>query len=305
MVSVLLAAYNGERFIKAQLDSLLSQSLEEMEIVYSDDGSTDETLAILQSYEKEFPQKIRGIYGKPAKSAQGNFFKLLTNVTSDYYMLCDQDDIWFPDKAELTLKEMKRMEAMEKSPAPVLVHSDLSVTDERAHIRHLSLARYQNIAVSDNRFSHYLVENNITGNTIMINQVFKALLSYTPEECVMHDWWLGLLASCFGKIAYIDKPLTLYRQHGGNQLGAASGMEQVLRRKGNREDVKENYKRMFRQAGLFYDHFRDQMTLEQRETIQQFLKLPSMNRREKIQTILKYQFVKSTPLRTLGQMLSI
>lgn len=305
MVSVLLAAYNGERYIKAQLDSLLSQSLEEMEIVYSDDGSTDGTLGILQSYEKEFPRKIRGICGKPAKSAQGNFFKLLTNVSSDYYMLCDQDDIWFPDKVELTLKEMKRMEAMEHGPAPILVHSDLSITDERAHIRHLSLARYQNIAVNDNRFSHYLVENNITGNTIMINQAFKELLSYIPEECVMHDWWMGLLASCFGKIAYIDKPLTLYRQHGGNQLGAASGAKQAIRRKGGREAVKDNYKRLFCQAGLFYDHFKDDMTPDQRETVEQFLKLPSMSRWEKIQTIIKYQFVKSTPLRTLGQMLSI
>ena len=305
MVSVLLAAYNGERFIRSQLDSLLSQSFKDLEIVYSDDGSTDGTLEILQSCEKEFPHRIRGIYGEPGGNAQGNFFKLLSRVSGEYLMLCDQDDIWLPDKVEVTLKEMKRMEEQYQNTTPILVHSDLSVTDQEANIRHRSLARYQKIAVNDNRFSHYLVENNITGNTIMINRAFQELLSDIPDECVMHDWWLGLLASCFGKISYIDRPMTLYRQHGENQVGAAGAVEQAIRRKGGRETVKENYRKLFRQAENFYDYYKMRMTPEQRETLEQFLRLPSMNRGEKIRTIIKYQFVKSTPLRTLGQMLSI
>lgn len=305
MVTVLLAAYNGERFIREQMDSLLSQSLEELEIVYADDGSTDGTLAVLQAYEKAHPKKIRGISGKPAGSAQGNFFKLLANAAGEYTMLCDQDDIWLPDKAALTLKEMKRMEALYGADTPLLVHSDLAVADQNAEIRHPSLVKYQKIAVNDNRFSHYLVENNITGNTIMVNPAFRQFFSYIPEECAMHDWWLGLLASCFGEISYLDRPLTLYRQHEENQLGAASGVEQAVRRGGNREAVKENYRAMFRQAELFYCHYGERMTPEQRETSEQFLKLPAMSRGKKIQTIIKYKFVKSTLLRTLGQMLFI
>ena len=305
MVSVLLAAYNGERFIKAQLDSLLSQSLEDLEIVYSDDGSEDRTLEILKSYEKEFPHKIRGIYGEPSGSAQGNFFRLLSSVSGEYLMLCDQDDIWLPDKAEVTLKEMKRMEDQYQNTTPILVHSDLSVTDQDANILHSSLARYQKIAVNDNRFSHYLVENNITGNTVMINRAFQELLSYIPDECVMHDWWLGLLASCFGKISYIDRPMTLYRQHEGNQVGAAGAVKQLIKRKGKRRTVKDNYRKIYRQAEVFYHQYNMQMTPEHKNTLELYLRLPFMSRKEKIQTIIKYQFVKSTPLRTLGQMLSI
>lgn len=305
MVTVLLAAYNGERFIKEQLNSLIHQTLEELEIVYSDDGSTDGTRAILQSYEERYPKKVRGISGKPTGSAQGNFFKLLAEAAGEYTMLCDQDDIWLPDKAALTLKEMKRMEDQYGNDTPVLVHSDLTVIDQRSQVLHESLVKYQKIAVNDNRFSHYLVENNITGNTIMVNQAFRQFFSYIPEECAMHDWWLGLLASCFGKISYIDDPLTMYRQHGENQLGAASGMAQIMRRKGDREAVNDNYRKMFRQAELFYRHYGGQMTPEQRITVEQFLQLPAMNRGKKIYTILKYQFEKSTPLRTLGQMLFI
>lgn len=305
MVSVLLAAYNGAAFIREQMDSILSQTVEDVKIVFSDDGSSDGTLEILKEYERRFPDRVRGLYGEATGSPQGNFFRLLTSVTDDYVMLCDQDDVWLPDKVEATLKEMKRMEARYGVKTPVLVHTDLAVTDKEGKILHPSMARYQKIAVSDNRFSHYLVENNITGNTVMLNKAFGKLFHCIPLECAMHDWWLGLLASCFGRIAYLDRPLVRYRQHGGNQLGAQSGLLQLVRFQGKRERVRKNYQRMFSQARLFDEYYGDKLSPKQRETIKAFLRLPSMSRLGKIRTIVKYQLVKSTWLRTLGQMFSI
>lgn len=306
MVTVLLAAYNGEAYIRQQLDSILNQTYKELAIVISDDLSTDYTPGILKEYEQKHPDRVRCLRNEKASgSPQNNFFRLLREVSDEYVMLCDQDDIWLPDKTEVTLKEMKRLEKQWGKEVPLLVHGDLSVTDQSGNIRHKSMVQYQKIAVKDNRFSHYLVENNITGNTVMINQGFSPYLSYIPETCMMHDWWLGLVASCFGKISYIDRPLLLYRQHESNQVGSKSGIRQYAERLTHKDRVRQQYRNMFLQAELFLDRYGTEMAREQRVTLEQFINLQSMNRMQKIHTIWKYKFYKSTLIRTFGQMLSI
>ncbi|MDR0924966.1 MAG: glycosyltransferase family 2 protein [Hungatella sp.] len=306
MVSVLLASYNGEKYIREQLDSILSQTFSDLSIVISDDLSTDGTPSIIREYEEQYPGRVRSLKNRERSgSAQNNFFRLLTSVSDEYVMLCDQDDVWLPDKAEVTLREMKRLEAAWGAEVPLLVHGDLSVTDKTGNILHNSMAEYQKIAVHNNRFSHYLVENNITGNTVMINRAFLRFFAEIPKECVMHDWWLGLLASCFGRISYIDRPLVLYRQHGENQMGSKSGKEQYVERILNQDRIRENYRKMFVQAQMFLKLYGNEMSREQREVLEHFTGLPGKNRAEKIYTIWKYRLMKSTHMRTLGQMFSI
>ncbi len=306
MVSVLLASYNGEKYIREQLDSILNQTFSDLSIVISDDLSTDGTPAIIREYEEQYPGRVRSLRNSERSgSAQNNFFRLLKSEADDYIMLCDQDDVWLPDKVEVTLREMKKLEAEWGEAVPLLVHGDLSVTDKEGGILHQSMAEYQKIAVYDNRFSHYLVENNITGNTVMINRALLEFIADVPKECVMHDWWLGLLASCFGRISYIDHPLVLYRQHGENQMGSKSGKEQYAERIRNQDAVRENYRKMFAQAQMFLKLYGNEISLEQREVLEHFIKLPEKNRAEKIYTIWKYKLMKSTLIRTLGQMLSI
>jgi len=306
MVSVLLASYNGEKYVREQLDSILNQTFSDLSIVISDDLSADGTPAIIREYEEQYPGRVRSLRNSERSgSAQNNFFRLLKSAADDYIMMCDQDDIWLPDKVEVTLREMKKLEAEWGEAVPLLVHGDLSVTDKEGGILQKSMAEYQKIAVHDNRFSHYLVENNITGNTVMINRALLGFLADVPKECVMHDWWLGLLASCFGRITYIDRPLVLYRQHGENQMGSKSGKEQYAERIRNQDAVRENYRKMFAQAQLFLKLYGNEMSLEQREILEHFIKLPEKNRAEKIYTIWKYKLMKSTLIRTLGQMLSI
>jgi glycosyltransferase involved in cell wall biosynthesis len=306
MVTILLATYNGEAYIRQQLDSLLNQTHKELGILISDDQSTDRTPEIINEYKKKYPKQIQSlIHIKPSGSPQNNFFRLLSAADDDYIMLCDQDDIWLPDKVEVTLKEMKRLESQWGKDLPLLVHGDLSVTDEEGTIRHPSMAKFQKIAVYDNRFTHYLVENNITGNTIMINRSFLPFFSYLPKQCMMHDWWLGLLASCFGKISYIDRPLLLYRQHGSNQVGSKGGLEQYVTRLTQKERSKEQYRNMFLQARSFLKQYGKDMDEEKKEALEQFVQLPNRSRLNKMRIILKYKFYKSTVIRTFGQMLSI
>ena len=306
MITVLLAAWNGEKYLREQMDSLLGQTNQEFTILISDDCSTDRTPEIISEYESRFPDRVKSLKNlKPSGSARDNFFRLLKAASDEYLMFCDQDDIWLPDKVEVTIKEMKKMENVWGRDMPLLVHTDLSVTDQAGTVVYPSMARYQKIGVYDNRTSHYLVENNITGNTMMINRSLKDLMVDIPKTCVMHDWWLGLMASCFGKITYIDRPLVLYRQHGSNQVGAKSGMKQLSERRNSREKVRENYRGLFGQAKAFFSIYRQYMTPDQRELFEEFLKLCKRSRAGKIRTILKYKLFKSTRVRTLGQMFSI
>lgn len=309
MVTVLLASYNGEKYIAAQLESVLNQTLSGLSVLISDDLSSDGTPAVIKEYEARYPGRVRSLENsRSSGGARNNFFCLLkeaAHLPDPYVMLCDQDDVWLPDKAEAALAEMKAMEAKWGEGIPLLVHSDLSVTDKDGGILHKSMVKYQKIAVHDNRFSHYLVENNITGNTVMINRPLLQLLKEFPGECVMHDWWLGLLASCFGKISCIDRPLVLYRQHGDNQVGSKSGRQQYAERLQNREKSRENYRKMFAQARQFLKLYGNEMPEKNRRTLEHFIGLEEKNRAEKIYTIWKYRLVKSTPVRTLGQMLSI
>ncbi|WP_170313325.1 glycosyltransferase family 2 protein [Lacrimispora amygdalina] len=306
MITVLLAAWNGEKYLKEQMESLLGQTNQEFTILISDDGSTDRTPEIISEYENRFPDRIKSLKNiKPSGSARDNFFRLLKAASDEYLMFCDQDDIWLPDKVEVTFTEMKKMEKEWGRDMPLLVHTDLSVADQAGAVLYPSMARYQKIGVYDNRTSHYLVENNITGNTMMINRSLKNLMVDIPKTCIMHDWWFGLIASCFGKISYIDRPLVLYRQHGSNQVGAKSGMKQLSERRNSREKVRDNYGSLFEQAKAFLSIYGQYMTPDQRELFEEFLKLCKRSRAGKIKTILKYKLFKSTRVRTLGQMLSI
>lgn len=306
MITVLLAAWNGEAYLKEQMESLLRQTNQEFTILISDDGSSDRTPQIITEYENWFPDRVVSLKkGKPTGSAKDNFFRLLEAASDEYLMFCDQDDIWLPDKVEVTLREMKKMEKRWGRDMPLLIHSDLSVMDQSGTVISPSMARYQKIGVNDNRPSHYLVENNITGNTMMINRSLKNLVVQIPKTCVMHDWWLGLVASCFGKISYIDKPLVRYRQHGTNQVGAKSGIKQLSQRIGRREKIRENYHSLFEQAESFLSIYGQSMTDGQLELFREFIKLSGRRRAGKIKTIIKYKLFKSTRVRTLGQMFSI
>ena len=245
MVTILLATLNGEKYLKAQLESIAAQTYENWQLVVGDDGSTDQTLEILKEFQKEHPNQVT-IYenNPPFGSAKGNFINLLRNSYGPHFMFCDQDDVWKRDKIYLTLQKMEALETRYGDKVPILVHSDLSVVDENLEMVAESFFQYANLPkrVMLNRL---IVQNSVTGCTVMINRCLQQFfLRQLPiPKIIMHDYWAALSAKVFGKIGFVNEPTMLYRQHGHNSVGAKDAMN-VKFLYGRLKEGKNSYRRM-------------------------------------------------------------
>lgn len=221
-VQVLLATYNGARFLREQIDSVLEQTYPWLEVLERDDGSTDDTMAILEEYARCVPERVSLLRdGERSGSAKGNFLRLLAASNAPYVCLCDQDDVWLPEKVSAGLEAMRRLEAEYGKDGPLLVFSDLRVVDERLRKLHPSLWRHEGLdPAAVHRLRSMLGQNVVTGCTAMLNRRLVELALQMPDETPMHDRWIGLLATALGHACYLSEPLVLYRQHGGNVVGA-------------------------------------------------------------------------------------
>lgn len=302
MVTVLLAVYNGEKYLKEQIDSILTQTVKDIKIVIRDDGSCDGSPLIIDDYCNRYPQIISKLEGAPTGSAKQNFAKLFKNCDSDYIMFCDQDDVWLPEKIEKTLAAMQDAEKNDKS-IPVLVHTDLKVVDESLNVISPSFFDFQKLIQDDITLPKLLVQNYVTGCTVMINRALKEKCGNIPEDCIMHDWWLALAAVLFGKLICVAEPTMLYRQHESNQVGAKAsyGIAFIKRKLATLDKVRENYNATYRQAKSLLDCYGDVLGEQQKEIIEIYCKIPLMNKLKKIRTMQKYGFKKCTRLRVVGQ----
>ena len=229
-IAVLLSTYNGEKFLGEQLDSLLAQSHKNFILVVRDDGSRDRTVSILESYAGDHPERIHFLSrdGVNMGASAGFAFlvgyvlknKSLLRLKSTYMMFCDQDDKWFPEKIEKLLAAMLATEADNDSTLPIIVHSDLEVVSEQNMVIAKSLISYQGLEIERNSFPNLVISNLVTGCTALINEPLAEKALPIPEKAIMHDWWLALVATAFGKLVYLDIPLVHYRQHGNNTIGA-------------------------------------------------------------------------------------
>lgn len=219
-IDVLLATYNGAKYLEEQIESLLGQTFTDFRIIARDDGSTDNTLAILTRYSEKYGNKFWIISDEqPSGSAQGNFARLTDLSDADYTMYCDQDDYWHPGKIEMTYAAMRKAEESNRE-VPVLVHCDLQVVDSDRNVMSRSFWAYQGLNPHMAETNHLVVQSNITGCTVMINRVLREKAQPFPNTMIMHDWWLGLIAAISGRIVAIDTPLIDYRQHETNDTGA-------------------------------------------------------------------------------------
>ena len=224
MIYILLATYNGEKYLREQLDSLFNQTYQEWILWIHDDNSTDSTELIINEYVDRYPDKI--IYlndGVRCGGAKENFSYLLEKIDDnyDYVMFCDQDDVWINDKIKKTLFKMYELELISTRIVPLGVFSDLSVVNENLNVISRSMWSQQKLnPVFCKNVFRLSTCNVITGCTFMVNK--NAVNIYTlTETALMHDWLFGILIlKSGGSICFINEPLVLYRQHNSNVCGA-------------------------------------------------------------------------------------
>jgi len=216
-----MATYNGEKYIKEQLDSLQAQNYKKWTLYIRDDCSTDNTINILKDYQKREP-RIQLLPSSPANiGALGNFNCLMSAASGKYFMFCDQDDIWFTDKIKKSLDLMKNREKRYGKDFPILIHTDCKVIDSTRRLVAPSFMQFQHMQHEEKSPLRVLMTQNfVTGCTVMINKSLLSACLPVPSQALMHDWWIALVAAAVGKIFYLPQKTMLYRQHGKNVAGA-------------------------------------------------------------------------------------
>jgi rhamnosyltransferase len=232
---ILLGTYNGADYIAEQIQSIQKQSVTEWVLLIRDDGSTDDTVAIIRQITSG-DTRIRIVDDNAGNlGVVRNFGRLMTlarDEDAEVIFFADQDDVWRPDKMELQLTRLRQMEGTSASSPPILVHSDLSVVDRNLQRLCESFMAYQGIANERRQpLKTLLVQNFVTGCATVVNRPLLELALPVPEGVLMHDWWLALCAAAFGEIGFVEEPTVSYRQHGRNEVGAKSfwGMLNPLR----------------------------------------------------------------------------
>ncbi len=223
-IRIVLSTFNGSRFIGQQIKSIQEQSISNWELLVRDDGSTDGTQALLKEF-ASLDSRIKVVEGEAKNLGPTQSFAYLMKVASDsdYLFFCDQDDFWLPSKIAMSLKAIKEIESSESTTIPIAVHSDLSICDENLNIVVHSMKKDSRAksAPNINLFMPLLAQNFVTGCTLGVNQALLKASLPIANEALMHDWWIALIASALGKIAFIPEALVKYRQHGKNASGTA------------------------------------------------------------------------------------
>ena len=306
-IDILLATYNGEKYLDQQIISILEQQYSNWRLIIRDDGSSDSTLQILSKYLQTYPEKIQLLddsFDRLGPSA--SFDKLLHYSTASYVAFCDQDDIWLPNKLLLLKQRMSQIEGIHGHEVPVLVHSDLEVVDDSINKLSDSFWSYQKINPSKMQsLEKLLVQNCVTGCAAMANRSLVNSALPIPHSAIMHDWWFALLAVSLGKIESVDMATVKYRQHAGNDTGAKKwGLGFILtsmlrRRKLYRESLLETRE----QAIALIESGR--LDAKQNEIVSSYIDLFARNWLNRRRIITSMGFYKYGIVRNIALMLWI
>lgn len=215
-IDILMATYNGETYVKEQIESILQQTHTNFRLIISDDASTDNTKKILREFEQK-DDRIKVYYQEENMGYVKNFEFLLKKVENELYALADQDDIWLPNKIEKSLANMKENDSD-------LVFCDLILIDEKGDKIADSFWKNKKLnkkIKKDKKCEGLRLNNYITGCTILSKKEFLPYILPIPKNSkyLIHDYWIAIVVSLKGKISYLKEPYVKYRQHESNQVG--------------------------------------------------------------------------------------
>ncbi len=275
-ITVLLATWQGGRFLDEQLRSLREQAGPPVSILARDDGSSDDTVAILDRWSANQPDWLERLPGDGVRrGAVGNFAALLAACRSSYGMFCDQDDRWHADKVARSFDLLQGLERIHGADTPILVHGDARLIDAEGCPLPGTLAGQQHHRLEDAaRPEREVMHNHVTGCTTMFNRALIDLAVPVPEAAIWHDWWLGLIASTCGVVAVVPGLLLDYRQHGGNAVGAGAWRwSSMARRLGS---VRDRTRRVAAQASAVLERCHSRLDGSQKALLEACAALPSI-----------------------------
>lgn len=306
-VQILLATYNGEQFLQQQIESLLQQTYTDFTILIRDDGSTDKTLEIIESYQQKYPAKF--ILLKEDKMNVGatqNFGILLAHSTADYIFFCDQDDVWMPSKIEHSLSAIFTMENEQKSN-PCLVYSDMKLINEHGIIIADSVWKQLHLSPDYFTLNRLLVQNIPHGCTVLINKAMKSIASPIPATAILHDHWLALLAASVGNSVAITTPLILLRNHTQNvtrkNFSFAEKIKRYFKNLSDKNAYEQYLKIRIAQAKALMEKCSLQLNNDQIRLLQDFIALENMGSMQRKKIFIKNQFYRTTFLHSLKMIL--
>lgn len=299
LVDILLATYNGSRFVGEQIESIRRQTYMNWRLLVSDDCSTDGTLDVVKQFARTDSRIQIVSEGIKHGGAKENFFSLMRHSDSRYCMFCDQDDVWLPGKIANTFDLMRRLEG-EHRDVPLLVFTDMKVVDGNLATIHESFECFSSIDPSRSRFPQVIAQSLGAGCTMMVNAETRdiSLKIGSTDDVIMHDWWITLVAAAFGHIAYLDEATSLYRQHGMNELGAVE--YSPLKRASHFNQMTESVAATVRQARAFISFYSELLSEEQLNIIDEFIAMGVTSGITSVVHLLRSRCWKKG-LRKLGQ----
>ena len=227
-IAILLAAYNAEKYLEEQIESLISQTNQDWTLYIRNDGSKDNTDEIISDYCKRYSNIMEIDRGGENFGCRNNFFRLLEVVESEYYMFCDQDDVWLSNKIEISVDRMAEIKSMNPDK-PLLVHTDSAIYDENLNL--VAESFWKTVNINPDKYLSFnliCVCSCISGATMLFNNKVKKLVFPLANNNLIFDYWIAINAVKYGVISTIHKPTRKYRQHNSNVCGVTVGEANLL-----------------------------------------------------------------------------
>jgi glycosyltransferase involved in cell wall biosynthesis len=308
-VLILLATYNGGQYLPDQLQSIENQTYPHWQVVACDDGSSDDTVEILERFRLRHPGRVKLMHLPPSGSAKANFFQLLRSAPfSRYVACCDQDDVWESVKLERLVNACQRLESRVGGERPCLVYSDLRVVD--AGLRTIADSFMEEIDTDPTRvtFGSILVENSIPGCSMVFNMALLQEFQRFQGSLVdarMHDWWLALIGFSTGAVEYVPEQLVLYRQHPGNSAGSVSRRGFAFAARKLLRPGRDESTATIRQGRLFFQAHGSRVLPPKLEQLDAFSELEGLGKMTRVATCIRLRILKQGARRRAYQLLRI
>lgn len=315
-VHIIMAAYNGEAYIREQIMSIRESTHKDWVLWIFDDGSSDNTAETVKSQVEEDTERIHYIVNTSNKGVTLNFLEGVrfaagykeesfegTEAVNQYFMFCDQDDVWMPDKIEKSLKAMKRFEKKYSCKLPLVIFTDAIIADEHLGAISSSFHKSNHLNTSKLGFGNILMENKLIGCTMMFNTALVKKLTVLPVHARYHDWWIGILGAAFGHIVYLPHPTIYYRQHGGNVVGNQEFTGYVKKRMATLKEQKKVIVSNVAQAQEFYEIYKESLSDDKKMKVYAMAELLKRNWAVRRLLCFRYGFLKSGFVRNAALML--